>query len=915
MKPVRLTIEGINSFIEAQTLDFEKVGRSNLFCISGKTGAGKTTIFDSIMLALYGKSAKGNLADVVNLSLMRATVTLEFTERGEIYKVERNIKCRFEKDSDGKPTEKRLAMTDCTLYKNGEPFSKGEAANDILKDIIGLEASEFKNVYMLEQGEYAEFLKKPPAKQTEAVGKIFSLMRFGDVHKLAGEHAKQERAKRDGILKQIEELGDVSQDKLKELKDALKILRAKTTALGKDAEARQAEISALEKERDVYIAAKEKMKAVRDLMLQADETQKREYEAKCALEEFEKNVDPDDSRKLSELRERLNKLSALGALDREYSNTLKDGEVKATQLNELKERECNVRDAYEKLKTESMDFDKQRSETLAAVTATVRTRADRSAAVERVNNLAPDSAPGEITEIIYAIAAEKTEYDGITARLKETEKRIESKTRECDNILEKIERYNKEFETIVQKENELAERKKVAEEEYSAARIASHAAAVCAELHDGDKCPVCGGIYHGGSNREAFDVENKKRALDEVVEQLNAQTARRGECVKYTDMAKSEYDRSDNDRNELKREKIDLEQKAAATKFDTDLYDILKEKLEKAKSAAERSNAANDRLLKQEPEIQSIAARIAAGEQAIRENTEKADKLRSELGDLCGKTDGEINKISALTFELETKMKKIDDERKSLISAVTSATAAFETVKNSLEKAKAECPVDMPQFDEQAYTDKRDGIDRLKNQINENLREISVLEVEEKHMTEKVAGMLDKQAEAVNIEKKAKLYDTIYEYTRGKAMLNYVAAEYIAEFTAVASEILVELSSGKYTMSYDGVNGFVVSDYLNGGKSRKTDTLSGGELFLASLSVAIAIARTQSNGDNAFFFLDEGFGTLDEDLIDVVYSALESLSKDCLVGVITHAEALIARMPSCVRVAEATDNCGSRIDM
>lgn len=104
-----------------------------------------------------------------------------------------------------------------------------------------------------------------------------------------------------------------------------------------------------------------------------------------------------------------------------------------------------------------------------------------------------------------------------------------------------------------------------------------------------------------------------------------------------------------------------------------------------------------------------------------------------------------------------------------------------------------------------------------------------------------------------------------------------------------------------------------MSDFLNDGKSRKTDTLSGGELFLASLAVAIAIARSESNGNNAFFFLDEGFGTLDDELIDVVYGALESLSSDCLVGVISHSGSLIDRMPSCVEIKEATDTSGSRI--
>ena len=82
---------------------------------------------------------------------------------------------------------------------------------------------------------------------------------------------------------------------------------------------------------------------------------------------------------------------------------------------------------------------------------------------------------------------------------------------------------------------------------------------------------------------------------------------------------------------------------------------------------------------------------------------------------------------------------------------------------------------------------------------------------------------------------------------------------------------------------------------------------------MASLSVAIAIARKQGKGNNAFFFLDEGFGTLDEELIDTVYGALESLSRDCLVGVISHSSALIEKMPSCVEIIEATDTSGSVI--
>ena len=221
--------------------------------------------------------------------------------------------------------------------------------------------------------------------------------------------------------------------------------------------------------------------------------------------------------------------------------------------------------------------------------------------------------------------------------------------------------------------------------------------------------------------------------------------------------------------------------------------------------------------------------------------------------------------------------------------------------------------MDIPEFDEEAYGEKKGAAERLKTALYENEREIAVRETKLERLEKDVVELNNKVAARKSVMHKRELYNEIYLLTKNKALLNYVAAEYIAEFTAIASEILSELSSGKYTMSYDGANGFIVSDFLNEGKSRKTDTLSGGELFLASLSVAIAIARTQSKGNNAFFFLDEGFGTLDEELIDTVYGALESLSRDCLVGVITHAGALIDKMPSTVEIREATDSEGSKI--
>lgn len=915
MKPVKLTIEGVNSFIEPQTLDFEAAGRSNLFCISGKTGAGKTTIFDSIMLALYGKSTKGNLADVVNLSLMSARVVLDFSERGESYTVERTIKCRYEKNEGGEKTEKRVAVSDCLLYKNGAPFAKGEEANAVIADIIGLESAEFKNVYLLEQGEYAEFLKKTPAKQTEAVGKIFSLMRFGDVHKTAGDRERELLRRVEAKTAEAEKLGDASPQKLTEQKDIHKTLKAKTTALVHEAERRAAELAVLEKTRDEYIAVREKQNAVKNLMLQADDAKKNEFTAKTELAEFEKAIDPADGQRLDALRAELNRLSELKTLDTELAATEKDMAAKIAIYEGKKNEVAAVEQKKQAEESKLLRDRAALTDKLKEFSAVAGEIKQKSHMLEqaRACMTAENVTLAEIAEIRQRLISEADRYAALDESRKKWAAEVEAKRGSCENRLAAIEQYAATLAEL-QRQAEHAEAVvEQSEKALAAARLCSHAAAVRAELCDGDVCPVCGGKYSGGVESGDTDVDKRKAEAEQAKAELKKAEQAKADCAKHSDRAKSEYEGFSTALKAAQSELEQTEQKMRETFVVPEIYNKLIALTDESKAAAEAVQSSADVLARRLPELTRLAAECAAAATAVDEAKQKAEKYALQLGDDRGKTSEAIEKVKIELEELENKIKQADGQRQKLENSVRAATATVEAINAALTSAQAECPVDMPIFDEELYIEKKDGSERLKKQISENERDIAVKEVEIAALAEKCAALAELKKETAELKRRAELYGTIAEITRGKAMLNFVAAEYIAEFTAIASEILNELSSGKYTMSYDKTNGFIVYDYLNGGKSRKTDTLSGGELFLASLSVAIAIARTQSNGNNAFFFLDEGFGTLDEELIDVVYGALESLSKDCLVGVITHAEALISRMPSCVTVVEATDTCGSRI--
>ncbi|WP_046226881.1 AAA family ATPase [Paenibacillus dauci] len=136
---------------------------------------------------------------------------------------------------------------------------------------------------------------------------------------------------------------------------------------------------------------------------------------------------------------------------------------------------------------------------------------------------------------------------------------------------------------------------------------------------------------------------------------------------------------------------------------------------------------------------------------------------------------------------------------------------------------------------------------------------------------------------------------------RGNAFVEYIAEEQLMQVSLAASERLRFLTKQRYSLEVDSGGGFVICDNGNGGIRRPVSTLSGGETFLTSLSLALALsAQIQLRGRYPlqFFFLDEGFGTLDPELLDTVVTSLEKLHTDRLsVGIISHVPELRMRLP------------------
>ena len=147
--------------------------------------------------------------------------------------------------------------------------------------------------------------------------------------------------------------------------------------------------------------------------------------------------------------------------------------------------------------------------------------------------------------------------------------------------------------------------------------------------------------------------------------------------------------------------------------------------------------------------------------------------------------------------------------------------------------------------------------------------------------------------------------------------MEFVAGEYLAEIADAASDTLLKLTGGRYFVRYE--QGFFVGDNFNAGQQRSVNTLSGGETFLVSLSLALALSAAiyaKSLRPIEFFFLDEGFGTLDEKLIDTVMDSLEKLkNRHFSIGLISHVEELKHRIGHKIVVNAAPEGGSSSINI
>lgn len=869
MKPLYLQISGLNSFTDTQSIDFERLADGRLFCISGDTGSGKTTVLDALIFALYGESNRTSKnEELVNINCKKAVISLKIEIESKIYTVVREIR------KSGPVLSKLYDVDGITIKdKTGE-------INEFIKEAIGLDKNQFTKVVVLQQGAFDVFLSDTKKNRTELVSKLFNLKKFD----VAVAKMRENRAKCETELEFI--TNSLSEKQVDESDIAL--LEKEIKDKEEEIEKINATIVLLQNEYNLLFSKLHKYEAYQNtakLIIENEET----------LKSIEKSL----AMAIENKAKAESELKQVDAIEKEIAllvskkEKLIEGKGLAKELlGHKNEREKMLAD-YQKVKSECQ----QHRESIE------KNRAREMELREKLN-----AFDNDVDSLCYVLTTKYHELLKLFSSQNEKRKQKDVLLAELNTAQAKVERRKIEFEITSKAENETysalksaQERLKIREEEYERATLHNSVTLIKKGLKIGDECPVCKGIVSKINSCNSCEVPAKER--DEAraeVEKANAI---------YNDNARAKSVTV----SELSNAQKEVEQKRTAIdEIEKELADAISEKdLQNAKEQSEIANILKDVIKNVENGIKGdklYAESMQATKERGIKNKEKIDTITAYLIENFATSD-EID-LTEQSVETEEKIKTLTQKKEKIAQDYTTAIAKVESESNAKEKliqtlkALKESATVVEKIEKQevekaktAYDEQCKNKEDAQKQVSLSLGTLGALK---EKLAEKVA--LEKSKSA--IEKKLDVLVELTNLCKGGALTDYVAETYIEEFTSIASDRLLSLSGNQYELIYNDGE-FYVKDFLSAGQVRSVKTLSGGERFLASLSLAIAISRaTAKSKEYGFFFIDEGFGTLDSQSLNTVTQSLGALAQDTVVGIITHVKDLIERIPAVLEVVK-----------
>ncbi|MDK0844406.1 AAA family ATPase [Clostridium perfringens] len=318
--------------------------------------------------------------------------------------------------------------------------------------------------------------------------------------------------------------------------------------------------------------------------------------------------------------------------------------------------------------------------------------------------------------------------------------------------------------------------------------------------------------------------------------------------------------------------------------------------------------------------LEDLQLEIDYIEKAYLNLSEEKDKLEKAFNNMNQEVAVTKERVNSLKLRKENEEKKVnlaleEEGFKTILEVKEGILSKDEKEKlkilieeyhNNLIKVRANIELLIKKLNGKSLTEEEwTRVLQEKNNTEKELKEVEELKIRLVTESESIKKKLEEQRDILHIkakqEHKLALLSDLEKLFKGKKFVEFIAANQLKYISIEASKKLKDITNGVYGLEVDENGKFIIRDYKNGGAERDASTLSGGETFLASLALALSLSsqiQLKGTAPLELFFLDEGFGTLDDNLLDVVMSSLERLHHERLsVGIISHVESIKNRVP------------------
>lgn len=901
MRPLQLTLSAFGPYADCIHLDLEQLGTHGLYLIRGDTGAGKTSIFDAITFALYGEASGSQREAVMFRSQYAAPQTetfveLTFSNAGKLYTIRRSPEyMRPAKRGSGFTLKKAEATL---KLPNGNLLTKLREVNQAIHESIGVDRSQFTQIVMLAQGDFLKLLVASTEERMRIFRQIFHTERFQTLQTLLKEQTSILSRQRESMTIRIAQYIDGTQypedteygqalaqaragDRL--LSDTLPVLKAVTQQDEAILEEMRSQVS----RRDTQIGQlQEQIGQAKQLAVAKQQLQVAQAELQTLIPQLESAVKAKEQ--AQQKQPELDSLMQRAEQIREELN-------RHQRLAELQQAQQQTEQLYTKNNAALQQFDSQ-SERLHREQSTLQNEQSK-----------------------LSDSAVKVEH--FTAEIRELEARNASLCT-LQNDIQKLEKLGKEWNILTERYQDAADKSNALQQESLSlhrAFLDAQAGLLAETLQDGQPCPVCGSFHHPAPTQRTQnaprkeDVERTQEAAQKAQQEAEQLSAQAGIC-----------------QGQVNTQIVALE-KQFKILLDNCTWDTVQPKLTQA-------------IQKAQVQIADISKQLTQAKQ----NLKRYQHIQLETEQLTKQLE-QLTRQQTKCMEQQAALKRDAIHHKEQIVHITSQLLypSDKAAQEASAKLKQACNAICQEQQQAEQTEQRyrsrvntlEGqIHALQNQIAENascdlpeaenkLTELQLYRSTLEQKITQITARMQRNQEALTqlsqcsnelstIEQRwaqvKALADTAGGTLSGKEKImleTYVQMTYFDRILIRANSRFLVMSRGQYELQRCAQSSsnrrqtgleLDVIDHFNG-TTRSVKTLSGGESFQAALSLALGLSdEVQSLAGGIrldTMFVDEGFGTLDEDALEQALRALTALSDHGrLVGIISHVGALSRRI-------------------